>query len=85
MRNVAKLFSTVLADAARLQNPTLAASVSAVLVAVLASVAGVNLTTAEVGGWIIAAGAIAATVEKALARKPAPESKPTVTPGTKLP
>lgn len=54
----------VLADIAKFQVPTYAVAVAGVVVPIAVAVAGVNITPAEVGGWLVVAGAVAATVEK---------------------
>lgn len=73
----------VLSDIAGLQVATKAAAVAAVVVPVAASIAGAHLTVAEVTGWLVLAGGVAASLEKvtsgqakAANAKPAPVVPP---------
>ena len=60
-----------LKDALRLlarldNNPTLVAEIAGAVVAVVAKVLGVDLTVAEVAGWLAAVGLVAETVQNLL-------------------
>lgn len=67
MKDVLTAINLVLKDIASLgsnANRGLVGGIAAAIVAVVAAVAGVHLTPAEVGGWILLAASIAATFEK---------------------
>jgi hypothetical protein len=70
--NIAKLIASVLKDAAQLQNKQLASVIAGGIVAVVAAIAGVHLTVAEVAGWLALVGVAAATLEKNTQTTPKP-------------
>lgn len=78
MKNVLTAAKLLVSDIAKLEAPTLAMAVATPLVPIIAAVAGANITAAELGGWFILAGTVAATLQNlfsgraAAARKPAP-------------
>lgn len=71
MQKVIAALKLVLADIARFQVPTYATAVAGIVVPIVAAVAGVHITPAEVGGWLIIAGGAAAAVEKLTSGKAA--------------
>ena len=54
----------VLADLAALERPAVAASLAGLLVPVVVAVAGVPVSAAEVAGWLVLAGGVAALLQK---------------------
>ena len=75
MKNALAAIKAVLSDVSALGkqgNAALVSAIAAGVVAVAAKLIGVDLTVAEVTGWILAAAATAATIEKQIAAKPAP-------------
>jgi redox-sensitive bicupin YhaK (pirin superfamily) len=82
VKNVLSAVKLILGDIAQLQAPVLATAVATVLVPIIAAVAGANITAAELAGWLVLAGSVAATLQKvfsgqaAAARKPAPVPAP---------
>lgn len=64
MKTVMAALKLVLADIAKFQVPTYAVAVAGIITPIIVAVAGVHITAAEVGGWLVVAGAVAATVEK---------------------
>lgn len=64
MKKLAAAAKLVLADLSQLNKPAVASAIAAVVVPIVASVAGVQVTAAEVGGWLVITGAVAATLQK---------------------
>ena len=80
MKNLLAALRLVLADIASLGstgNRALVGVIAGAIVAVVAAVAGVHLTAAEVTGWLLIAAGIAATLEKLTAVKAAQAAKST--------
>jgi hypothetical protein len=82
MKTFSAAVRLVLQDLSALETPAIATLVAGVLVPIIAAVAGVNITAAELAGWLALAGAAAATLQKlfsgqaAAARKPKPAPAP---------
>ena len=77
MSRILSAFRDVLADLAHLETPTIAAALAAVIAPIAVALAGVHVTAAELAGWLVIAGGVAATLQKLLAPKPpAPAPKP---------
>lgn len=64
MKNVTAAVRLVLADLAKLRVPSIAAAVAGPVVPLVAALAGVDVTAAEVGGWLTIAGTAAAMLQK---------------------
>lgn len=64
MKNLLAAIKLALADIAKLETPAMAAAVAGVVVPIIVAIAGVKVTAAEVGGWLILADGIAATLQK---------------------
>lgn len=64
MRDILRAIQLVLDDVRRLGVPATATAAAGVLVPLIAAVAGLDVTAAELAGWLIAAGGVAATLEK---------------------
>ena len=66
MKKLLAAVQLVLRDLKNLEKPAVAAAVAAIVVPILVAVFGVKLTAAEVGGWLLIAGGVAAaTLQKA--------------------
>lgn len=63
MQKVLVALKLLVQDIAKLGVPTVATAVAGVLAPIVAAVAGANVTTAEVAGWLVIAGAVAGVVE----------------------
>lgn len=93
MKNALAALKLLLADVAKLDAPAVATAAAGVLAPIIAAVAGVNVTAAELGADLFLAGTIAALLQKltsgqaAAARKPAPDvpPAPVVVPPAPLP
>ena len=64
MKKLLAAVQLVLRDLKNLEKPAVAAAVAAIVVPILVAVFGVKLTAAEVGGWLLIAGGVAATLQK---------------------
>lgn len=64
MQKVLAALKLILADFAKLEAPTLATVVAGAVVPIIAAVAGANITAAELAGWLVLAGSLAATLQK---------------------
>lgn len=82
MRKFTAAVKLVLADLAQLNKPAVASAIAAVAVPLLAAVAGLQVTAAEVGGWLLIAGAASATLQKleAVAEPDKPPAVPKTSP-----
>lgn len=83
MQDILKAIRLLANDVASLQVATKAAAVAAVVAPIVAAVLGLNITAAELAGYLVIAGTVVATLERVFhvkAAKPAP--KPVV-PGHK--
>lgn len=80
MSNFAKLVGSVLKDAAVLDNKTVAATVAAAVVPVIADLFGAHLSVQAVAGWIVLVGIVAAALDKQTAAKAAAPAAPPPSP-----
>lgn len=67
--NILTAVKLVLADIAKLETPAVATAVAGIAVPIIVAIAGVKVTAAEVGGWLVIADSIAATFQKLPAAK----------------
>lgn len=64
MKKLTAAMRLVLADLAKLRVPSIAAAVAGPVVPLVVALVGVDVTAAEVGGWLTIAGAAAAMLQK---------------------
>lgn len=81
MKNVLAAAKLLLADATKLETPAVASAVAGVLAPIIAAVAGVDVTAAELAGDLVLFGGVAAVLQrlpaaKAANAKPAPVVPP---------
>lgn len=77
MKKLLAALRLVLADLSGLSKPAVASAVAGIVVPIAVAVCGVHVTAAEVGGWLIIAGGVAATLQKLTAiAPPAPAPAP---------